>query len=282
MTMQTATDPKQPDATDTRRLRLRALFRSPWRDIIQFILVIIVLAWLISLSSSRLGYNWQWYRVPRFLVRREGGRLVAGPLIEGLLFTFRIAGVSLGLSLILGLSTAIVRLSDSWMGRILTRIYLEVIRNTPLVVQVYLVYFVIGPILGLERFTSAVMALSLFEGAYMSEIFRSGIVSLHRGQWEAAYSLGLSPFDTYRDVILPQAIRRVLPPLTSEVISLIKNTSLVSLVSLSDLALQARVIAADTFLTFEIWFTTALIYLALTVPLSVAEHYLEKRFKILT
>ena len=282
MTTRTVTEKQRAAAGSSSRSWWSALLRSPWRDIAQFILLIGVLGWLISLSTSRLGYNWQWYRVPRFIVRREGGRLVAGPLIEGLLFTFRIAGLSLVLSLILGLTTAIIRLSDSWMGRILTRVYLEVIRNTPLVVQVYLVYFVIGPILGLERFTSAVIALSLFEGAYMSEIFRSGIVSLPTGQWEAAYSLGLSPFDTYRDVILPQAIRRVLPPLTSEVISLIKNTSLVSLVSLSDLALQARVIAADTFLTFEIWFTTALIYLALTVPLSLAEHYLEKRFKVLT
>ena len=185
-----------------------------------------------------------------------------------MLFTLRITGVSLALSLAIGLVTALLRLSDALMGRILTRIYLEVIRNTPLVVQVYLVYFVIGPILGMERFSAAVMALSLFEGAYMSEIFRAGIVSLHKGQWEAAYSLGLSTFDTYRDIILPQAIRRILPPLTGEVISLIKNTSLVSLVALNDLALQARIIAADTFLTFEVWFTTALIYLAITVPLS--------------
>jgi polar amino acid transport system permease protein len=127
-----------------------------------------------------------------------------------------------------------------------------------------------------------VMALSLFEGSYMSEIFRAGIVSLHKGQWEAAYSLGLSRFDTYRDVILPQAIRRILPPLTGEVISLIKNTSLVGLVSLSDLALQARVIAADTFLTFEVWFATAAIYLAITVPLSMIVYAMEKRFKVLT
>lgn len=273
----TATTP-----ADARRPWWRRLLRSPWRDILQFAILLLVIGWLISLSSARLGYYWQWYRVPRFLVRREAGRLVIGPLIEGLFFTFRIAGISLVLSLMLGLGTALLRLSDSAMGRVLTRIYLEVIRNTPLVVQVYLVYFVIGPILGLGRFASAVMALSLFEGAYMSEIFRSGIVSLHKGQWEAAYSLGLSRFDTYRDVILPQALRRILPPLTSEVISLIKNTSLVSLVSLSDLALQARVISADTFLTFEIWFTTALIYLAVTVPLSLLEHYLEKRFKVLT
>ena len=258
------------------------LLRSPGRDVVQFALLIVVGGWLISLSTARLGYYWQWYRIPRFLFRVEEGQLVAGELIEGLLFTFRISGVSLVLALAIGLATALLRLSDSFMGRLLTRVYLEVIRNTPLLVQIYLLYFVIGPILGLGRFASAVLALSLFEGSYMSEIFRAGIVSLHKGQWEAAYSLGLSRFDTYRDIILPQAIRRILPPLTGEVISLIKNTSLVGLVSLSDLALQARVIAADTFLTFEVWFATAAIYLAITVPLSMIVYAMEKRFKVLT
>ena len=258
------------------------LLRSPGKDIAQFALLIVVGIWLLSLSTAQLGYNWQWYRIPRYLFRVEAGRLVPGELIEGLLFTFRISGVSLVLALAIGLATALLRLSDSFMGRLLTRVYLEVIRNTPLLVQIYLLYFVIGPILGLGRFASAVLALSLFEGSYMSEIFRAGIVSLHKGQWEAAYSLGLSSFDTYRDIILPQAVRRILPPLTGEVISLIKNTSLVGLVSLSDLALQARVIAADTFLTFEIWFTTAAIYLAVTIPLSMIVYAMEKRFKVLT
>jgi len=258
------------------------LFRSPWKDIVQFILLIVATVWLILISTSRLGYYWQWYRIPRYLFRIEDGRLVAGQLIQGLLFTFRISGISLVLAFALGLGTALVRLSGSFMGRVLARGYLEVIRNTPLVVQIYLVYFVIGPILGLGRFTSAVMALVLFEGSYMSEIFRAGIVSLHKGQWEAAYSLGLSTFDIYRDVILPQAIRRILPPLTSEVITLIKNSALVSLVSLSDLSFQARIVAADTFLTFEVWFTAAAIYLVVTVPLSTVVNYMEKRFKILT
>ncbi len=262
--------------------QLGKLFQSPWKDIFQFVVLIMVIVWLISLGTARLGYNWQWYRLPRYLFRVEEGHLIAGELIQGLLFTLRITAVSLVLALVIGLTTALLRLSETLMGRILTRIYLEVIRNTPLVVQVYLVYFVIGPILGMERFSAAVMALSLFEGAYMSEIFRAGIVSLHKGQWEAAYSLGLSNFDTYRDIILPQAIRRILPPLTGEIISLIKNTSLVSLVALNDLALQARIIAADTFLTFEVWFATALIYLAITVPLSFAVNALEKRYKVLT
>ena len=258
------------------------LFRSPWRDIAQYVLLVAVLIWLMSVSTSRLGYNWQWFRIPRYLYRIEDGRLVAGLLIEGLLFTFRISGISLVFALGIGLATALGRLTDSFMTRTITRIYLEIIRNTPLVVQIYLIYFVVGPILGLGRFSSAVLALGLFEGSYMSEIFRAGIVSLHRGQWEAAHSLGLSTFDTYRDVILPQAIRRILPPLAGEVISLFKNSSLVSLVSLSDLALQARVIAADTFLTFEVWFTTAAIYLVFTIILSTIVNSMEKRFKILT
>ncbi len=93
------------------------LFRSPWRDIVQFILLIAVIAWLMSISTSRLGYYWQWYRIPRYLFRIEDGRLVAGQLIQGLLFTFRISGISLVLVFALGLGTALVRLSSSFVGR---------------------------------------------------------------------------------------------------------------------------------------------------------------------
>jgi polar amino acid transport system permease protein len=258
------------------------LFRSPWIDIIQFIMVIAAMVWFISISTSKVGYNWQWYRVPRFLFQIEEGRIVVGELINGLLFTLKISAISILLSLAIGLATALIRLSHSLMGRILSRLYLEIIRNTPFIVQIYLGYFVIGPIIGVGGFTSAVLALSLYQGAYLSEIFRAGIVSLNRGQWEAAYSLGLSIFSTYKEVILPQALRRILPPFTSQIITLIKNTALVSVVSLGDLAMQAQIVAAETFLTFEIWFTTALFYLAITIPLSTAVNYMEKRFKILT
>lgn len=249
---------------------------------IQYVLLVAAIIWFLSVSTAKLDYYWQWYRMPQYLFKFQDGHLVAGLLIEGLLFTFKISGVSLVFAMATGLGTALGRLTDSFMIRAITRIYLEVIRNTPLVVQIYLIYFVVGPIIGLGRFSSAVLALSLFEGSYMSEIFRAGIISLHKGQWEASYSLGLSTFDTYRDVILPQAIRRISPPLAGEAISLIKNSALVSLVSLSDLAMQARSIAADTFLTFEVWFTTAAIYLGITVPLSLIVTQLEKKFRILT
>jgi polar amino acid transport system permease protein len=268
--------------TTLRRPFWVGLYRSPWRHVLQFALLIALAVWLVSLSSASLGYNWQWYRMPRYLFSVDQGRLVPGVLIQGLLFTFRLAGVSLVFALLTGLVVALLRLSDSYMGRLLSRVYLEIVRNTPLLVQIYLAYFVLGPILGIGRFASAVLALSLFEGSYMSEIFRAGITSLHRGQWEASHSLGLSTLDTYRDVILPQAFRRLLPPLTGEVISLIKNTSLVSLVSLADLSMQARVVAADTFLTFEVWFTTALLYLIIMVPLAILARWLEQRYAILT
>ncbi|RKX80021.1 MAG: amino acid ABC transporter permease [Spirochaetes bacterium] len=258
------------------------LFQPPWRDIIQFLLLAGFFGWLIYLSSTRLEYKWQWYRIPKYVFQIKDGHLVAGRLIQGLLFTFKISGVSLIFTFIFGLGTALLRLSGSFTGRLLSRLYLELIRNTPLLVQIYLIYFVLGPIIGLDRYMSAVLALSLFEGAYSSEIFRAGIVSIHKGQWEAAYSLGLSGFDMYRDIILPQATRRILPPLTSQVITLIKDSALVSLVALSDLTLEAKILASDTFLTFEIWFTAAAIYLVVTVTLSTIVSLMEKRFQIRT
>jgi polar amino acid transport system permease protein len=125
-----------------------------------------------------------------------------------------------------------------------------------------------------------VLALSLFEGAYAAEIFRAGITSIHRSQWEAAYSLGLSVSHTYLRVVLPQAIRRMLPPLTSQAISLIKDSALVSTIAIYDLTLEGQVIVSETFLTFEIWFTVAAIYLLLTVSLSFAVNTMDRRLRV--
>jgi polar amino acid transport system permease protein len=196
--------------------------------------------------------------------------------------TFRITGISLVLSFAFGLATALFRLSDSFVARVLARGYLEFIRNTPLLVQLFFIYFVLGPILDINRFTSAILALSLFEGAYASEIFRAGIVSVQKGQWEAAYSLGLRGFDTYWYIILPQAIRRILPPLTSQAVSLVKDSALVSTIAIYDLTMRAQEIIAETYLAFEVWFTVAAIYLAITVTLSFVVHFLENRIKVET
>jgi len=160
------------------------------------------------------------------------------------------------------------------------RVYLEVSRNTPLLIQLFFIYFVMGPILGIDRFFAAVLALSLFEGAYVSEIIRSGIISIQRGQWEAAFSIGLNRWSTYRLIILPQALRRILPPLTNQAISLIKDSSLVSVIAIYDLTMQAQALISETFLTFELWFVVALMYLMITMILSCCVTLLENKMKL--
>ncbi len=269
-------------AASLHRLRRSPVFRSPWFDVAQFLALVALLVWFMSWSTARLGYVWHWYRVPRFLFTQTEGGLIAGPLLRGLLLTLKISGLSLVFSMALGLATALLRLSGSVTGRLLSRGYLETIRNTPLLVQLFVVYFILGPILGMGNFVSAVLALTLFEGAYSSEIFRAGIVSIHKGQWEAAHSLGLSGSDTYRYVILPQAVRRILPPLASQMITLVKDSALVSMIALADLTQAARIVIAQTFMSFEIWFATAGLYLLVTVSLSLVVRYIERRFRIYT
>ena len=254
--------------------------RSPLINVTLFLAMVGGLIWLIGRGTEQLGYNWQWYQIPKYIFQIQDGKFQFGLLIEGLMVTFRITAWSLVLAMVLGLVTALLRLSDSFIARIVARGYLELIRNTPLLVQIFFLYFVLAPIFGFSRFFAAVLALSLFEGAYISEIFRAGIVSIHRGQWEAAYSLGLNAYHQYRYIVLPQAIRRILPPLTSQAISLIKDSALVSTIAVYDLTMQGRAIIADTFLTFEIWFTIAAIYLIITVALSLVVNIMESRLKV--
>jgi len=265
-----------------RKSRWSKFHRSPLFDVTQFSILVILIVWFFSTSTEKLGYNWQWYQIPQYIFTHDESGYYAGPLWEGLMVTLRISGVSLVLAFLIGLTTALFRLSHSFVAQIIARFYLETIRNTPLLIQLFFIYFVLGPVLGINRMTSAILALSLFEGAYASEIFRAGIVSIGRGQWEAAYSLGLSTFDTYYCIILPQAIRRILPPLTSQAISLIKDSALVSTIAIYDLTMQAQAVIAETFLTFELWFTVAAMYLVVTVTLSIIVNYMEHRFKVVS
>jgi len=260
----------------------RRIIRSPIFDIFQFSILILVVFWFFANSTASMGYNWQWYQIPKYIFTSGEAGFKPGPLWDGLMVTIRISGVSLLLAFAIGLAAALFRLSNSFVARTLSRVYLETIRNTPLLIQLFFIYFVLGPVLGISRMASAILALSLFEGAYASEIFRAGIVSIRRGQWEAAYSLGLSTFDSYFYIILPQAVRRILPPLTSQAISLIKDSALVSTIAVYDLTMQAQAVIAETYLVFELWFTVAGIYLAVTVTLSIIVNYMEHRFQVVT
>ncbi|WP_459939527.1 amino acid ABC transporter permease [Desulfonatronum parangueonense] len=250
-----------------------------YRDFLLYALLMGALAWFIASGEQSMGYQWKWYRMSRYLLQITEDGWIIGPLFQGLIVTFKISGLSLILALFFGLTAALLRLSDSFTARLVAKGYVEFIRNTPLLTQIFFIYYVIGPVLGLNAFGSAVLALSLFEGAYASEIFRAGIVSIHKGQWEASYSLGLSQWDTYRKIIFPQAIRRILPPLTGVGVTLIKDSSLASTIAIYELTQQGNIVASDTFMVFEVWFTVAAIYLAITFPLSMAVAELGKRMR---
>lgn len=253
------------------------LLRSPFFDTAQFLLLLALIFWFFNRSVEDMGYNWQWYQIPRYLYSWDENGFVTGPLLYGLGVTAKISAISLLCAFSIGLITALLRLSSSVPAKVVSRLYLEISRNTPLLIQLFFLYFVMGPILGLDRFWAAVLALSLFEGAYASEIFRSGIVSVEKGQWEASHSLGLSYKHAYRLIVIPQAVRRVLPPLASQAISLIKDSALVSTIAVYDLTMATQILISETFLTFELWFTAALMYFVITIILSLLVSGLEKR-----
>jgi len=237
-----------------------------------------VIFFSIFYGYLNLNYNWQWYRVPAFLFTIENGYLVPGMLMEGLGITLKVSFLGLVFSMVTGFSTALMRFSSSPVLNVLCRVYIETVRNTPLLILICIIYFVISPVIGLSPFASAVLALSLFEGAYASEIIRSGIETIPRGQWEAAQSLGLSVPDIYLKVILPQVMRQALPILAGQSVSLVKDSALVSTIAIHDLTMQGQRIVSDTFLTFEIWFTVAACYFAITASLSFLISRLEHKF----
>ena len=255
------------------------LWQSPVSGALQYAIVMVGLVWLTIEGAAGMGYNWQWYQIPRYFYRVIDEELIWGPLATGLVITIEISLYSMLLTLVLGLLTALLRMSNSLSGQVFARVYLETIRNTPMLVQIYVFYFVIAPVLGIDRFWTGVLCLGLFEGSFASEIIRAGINSVPRGQWEAASSVGLSRFASYRYVVLPQAIPLMLPPMTGVLINLIKHSAIVSVIAVFELTTEGRNIIADTYMAFEVWLTVAGIYLVLTVSLSIFIGYLERRLR---
>jgi polar amino acid transport system permease protein len=254
----------------------------PWRRVreaVQFVLVAGFVLWAAIRGAQSMGYNWQWARVPRYLYREIGGEIWLGPLLKGLIVTLEIAALALLLTVVFGLGVAILRRTGSVAAEGLSRVYIETIRNTPLLVQLYIFYFVFSPILGIDRYWTGVLCLAVFEGAFAAEIFRAGLEGVPKGQWEAARSLGLRPWRIYRHVVLPQALRLVLPPLTGLAVSLVKHSAIVSVIAVFDLTNEGRNVIADTFMTFEIWLVVAALYLAVTIPMSLGVRLLERRLK---
>lgn len=279
-TSKAAIDPETSNGDRRRRpprefdlaARLKTLRQIGWA-----VLTFALIGWLIWEGALSMEYNWQWYRTTAFFYRVVDGEFIWGPLYHGLLVTLQLAFLGGVLAIAIGFVTAFARLSNSIAGSMIATGYLEAIRNTPLIVQLFLFYFVLAPILGIERFWAGVLCLAFFEGSFAAEIIRGGIQGVDRGQYEAADAIGLNTTDKYRYIVIPQSMPLILPPLTGLLISLIKHSAIVSVIAVSELTTTGLNLISDTFLAFEIWFIVAGIYLVLTVTLSLAVEQLERK-----
>ncbi len=204
----------------------------------------------------------------------------AGPLSHGLWTTLWLSATASVFGLIIGLVTGLCRVSNNITLKQLSVIYIEVIRGTPLLVQIFIFYFFLGTVLDISRIVAGISALAIFAGAYVAEIIRAGIQSIPKGQMEAARSLGMNVPQAMIYIILPQAFKRTLPPLAGQFISLIKDSSLVSVIAITDLTKSGREVITSTFATFEIWFVVALLYLLLTSVLSQVIAWVERRLAV--
>ncbi len=200
-----------------------------------------------------------------------------GPLLMGLIMTLKISFASIIIALVIGFITGLMRISSNPLLKNLAVTYIELIRGTPLLVQIFIVYFFIGTVFNMTRFIAGAFALAVFEGAYIAEIIRAGIQSIAKGQTEASLALGMNYFQIMRYIIIPQAIKRVLPALAGQFISLVKDSSLLSIISLTELTKAGREVASSTFSPFEVWFTVAALYFILTYTLSLLDRYIERR-----
>ena len=198
-------------------------------------------------------------------------------LLQGALITIEITMLSVGIGFFIGLFTGIARISRVRLLRITATIYADGIRGTPLLIQIFLIYFALPVVLGMHinPFVAAVTACGINSGAYVSEIFRAGIQSIDIGQMEAGRSLGLTWWQTMYYILLPQAFRNILPPLGNEFITMLKDSSLVSVIGFEELTRRGQLVIAQTYASFEIWMTVAVLYLIMTLVIARIISYME-------
>ena len=203
-------------------------------------------------------------------------------LLEGAAVTIEITALSVGFGFIIGMLVGVARLAKMRPLKWLAMIYIDFIRGTPLLVQIFLIYFALPMITGtrIDPFFAAITACSINSGAYIAEIFRAGIQSIDKGQIEAGRSLGLNWFQTMRYVVMPQAFKRVIPPLGNEFIAMLKDSSLVSVIGCEELTRRGQLIIAKTYSSFEIWMAVAILYLIMTLTIARLVAYLERRYNV--
>ena len=203
-------------------------------------------------------------------------------LAKGVVVTIQATFVASILAYVLGLGIAILKMSKSKILRFVLYWTTEFIRRTPILVQLYVVFYVL-PDFGIffEAFTCGVLVLGIHFSTYTAEVFRAGIDNVHKGQWEAAKSIGMNKSQTYRYIILPQSIKFLLPPMTGEVVHMVKSSAIVSVIAVAELTTLGQNLISDTYMAFEIWFTIAIIYMVVILILSIGASLVEKRYTVL-
>ena len=287
---------------------VRPRFRLTVLDIFLVVALAGSLLFVIYRLAFALNYSWNWAIIPTYLVRfdSESGRWTANVLLEGLFTTIRLSTWGMVLAAILGLLMGLARTSRRLFFKLCARTYVELIRNTPPLVLVFIFYFFVSdqvlPAIGAETFVrglsergsywlnivaappelfvaflSGTITIGIFQGAYITEIVRAGIEAIDIGQWEASRALGLNRLQQLRLIILPQALRLMLPPLANEFINTIKYSSIVSIISIQELTFQGMQVMSSTQVTIEVWLTITGMYLVLCLSLSLWVQWLENR-----
>ena len=245
-----------------------------------YLALIYLLVRLALNGAEAMGYNWQWYRVPEYLFQFTDEGFEWGEILLGLTATLKLSLQSFLLATGLGAIVTVLRMSGLVVGNAMAVAFLELVRNMPLLILLYLFYYVLGPIFGLDRYAAAVLCLGVYHAALVSEILRAGVNSVDGGQLEAARSVGMSTVQAYRHIVLPQAVKFLLPPMTGEAVHLIKSSAIVSVIAVVEMTTVGRNIISDTYMSFEIWFTIAAVYLLVILVLSLAASQMEKRYAI--
>ncbi|WP_300582901.1 amino acid ABC transporter permease [Marivita sp.] len=248
--------------------------------IIAYTAIIGGIVWLAYSGAQAMGYNWQWYRIPQYFYTFTDDGFQWGEISVGLVKTLTLSSIAFALAVVMGLIVALLRLSGLVVCTAVSVAFLELIRNIPLLVLLYLFYYVLGPIFGFDRYWASILCLSVFHSVLISEIFRAGINAVAKGQWEAATSIGMSKGQAYRYIILPQSIRFMLPPMTGEVVHMVKSSAIVSVIAVAELTTIGRNIISETYMSFEVWFTIAAVYMVVTLILSVGVSFVEKRYAV--
>lgn len=235
--------------------------------------VLVLLAALFTFAFGRLQYEWNWSAIAAYRSK----------FFQGWLMTVAVSAVSLGVSLLIGAAAALARRSSFLPLRYSALLYVEIIRGTPLLVQIMLFFYVVADALGVQnRYLVGILTLSIFSGAYMAEMIRSGIESISKSQLDSCRAIGLTRSQSYRYVIVPQMLRQLLPPLSGQFASIIKDSSLLSIIAVNEFTLSAQEINSYTYSTLESYLPLAFGYLLLTLPVSLYSRFLERKFHYAT